>query len=111
MVWCGDILLTRFSDSLSAGFPSPAEGYEDEPLNLHSYIVRNPAATFFYRVQGDVLRDEHIRDGSILVCDRSVLPQIGRLIVAEHAGGFVVIRWKDQHVIICGVVIACVTRF
>jgi hypothetical protein len=51
---------------INAGFPSAAEGYEDQPLDLHEYLVRNPAATFFYRVQGDCLRHEYLRDGSNL---------------------------------------------
>jgi 4-hydroxy-4-methyl-2-oxoglutarate aldolase len=54
------------AEYLSAGFPSAAEGYEDEPLNLHDWLVQNPAATFFYRVRGDELRDEFVRDGAIL---------------------------------------------
>ena len=108
----GSAMLTRFSDSLSAGFPSPAEGYEDEPLNLHTFVVRNPAATFFYRVKGDVLRHEHIRDGSILVVDRSVRPVGGKLVVAELDGAFVVVRFRvPPPPVVCGVVIACLVRF
>jgi DNA polymerase V len=83
-----------FSDNLSAGFPSAAEGYEDEPLNLHDWIVRNPAATFLYRVRGRDLEHEHVCDGSVLVVDRSVRPTDKRLIVAEVDGVFVVCRYR-----------------
>ena len=31
----------------SAGFPSPADDYLDVDLNLHQYLVKHPAATFF----------------------------------------------------------------
>lgn len=96
---------------VSAGFPSAAEGYEDEPLNLHEWIVRNPASTFFYRVQGDDLLIEHIRDGSVLVVDRSVTPSRGRLILIEHGGDFSVMRFRPAaELVVCGVVIAVVTR-
>lgn len=104
-------LLATFSDSLSAGFPSAAEGYEDEPLNLHDWLVRNPAATFLFRVNGDALCDEHVRDGSVLVVDRSLRPSRGRLIVAEECGQFIVTRFHpDQEAVICGVVVAIVIR-
>jgi hypothetical protein len=105
-------LIARYSDNLSAGFPSAAEGYEDDPLNLHELVVRNPAATFFYRVRGDALRHECVRDGAILVVDRSVTPSHGKLIVAEQDGDFVVIRFqRDLPVIVCGVVVAALIRF
>ena len=101
-----------YSDNLSAGFPSAAEGYEDEPLNLHNWLVLNPAATFFYRIRGDELRAEHVRDGSILVVDRSLHPRLGRLVIIEEAGAFVVCRFQaDRPMLVCGVVVAAVTRF
>ena len=97
---------------ISAGFPSAAEGYEDQPLNLHDWIVHNPAATFFYRVRGDALRHEYLRDGSILVVDRSVTPTCGKLVLIEDEGDFVVCRFRPNHPqTVCGVVIAAVTRF
>jgi DNA polymerase V len=106
-------IFSRQLESVSAGFPSAAEGYEDEPLNLHDFLVRNPAATFFYRVRGDDLTAaEHIRDGSILVVDRSVPATRGRLVLVEAAGAFAVVRCRatDAPVRLCGVVTAVVTR-
>jgi DNA polymerase V len=101
----------RSSDLVSAGFPSAAEGYEDEPLNLHDWVVRNPAATFFFKARGDELLAEHIRDGSILVVDRSVRPSVGRLVVVEDRGEFAVARFRPGvPVLVCGVVTAVLTR-
>lgn len=108
-----DLVLPHYLEWVSAGFPSAAEGYEDEPLNLHELLVKNPAATFFYRVAGDHLRAEFIRDGSILVVDRSVRPKRGRLALVEHDGEFIVVRFPPdwEPVEVCGVVVAVVTRF
>ena len=103
--------MRRLAGDISAGFPSAAEGYEDEPLNLHAWIVRNPAATFFYRVRGDALRTEHIRDGTILVVDRSITPTLGKLVLIEDQGAFVVCRFQNRPTLVCGVVIAAVTKF
>ncbi len=96
---------------ISAGFPSAAEGYEDRPLNLQQFLVKNPAATFFYRVRGDELCQEFLRDGSILVVDRSLMPSRGRLVVLEQDGAFVVCRYDASPALVCGVVVAAVTRF
>jgi DNA polymerase V len=105
------LVFDRCSDLLSAGFPSAAEGYEDEPLDLHAWVVRNPAATFFFRARGDELCHEHIRDGSILVVDRSVRPSAGRLVVVEDGGEFAVVRFRaGVPATVCGVVTAVLTK-
>ncbi|MCC6240082.1 MAG: DNA polymerase V [Phycisphaerales bacterium] len=102
----------RLIGHINAGFPSAAEGYEDQPLNLHDLCVQNPAATFFYRVVGDELIDEHLCDGALLVVDRSVRPAPGKLVVAESDGAFVVCRFKrSASAVVCGVVVAAVVRF
>ena len=38
--------------SASAGFPSPAENYVEEKLNLNSYLIKNKESSFFVRVSG-----------------------------------------------------------
>lgn len=96
---------------VSAGFPSPAEGYEDESLDVHRYVVKNPAATFFYRVRDDTLTRDGILDGSVLVVDRSVSPKPGKLAVVEDGGAFAVVRLGGRDRVVFGVVVACVTRF
>lgn len=67
---------------VSAGFPSPAEDYEDKRLDINEYLVRNPVATFFFPVQGDSMQGAGIIDGDILVVDRSVTPLHGHIVVA-----------------------------
>lgn len=95
---------------IAAGFPSAAEGFEDEPLDLHKWLVRRPAATFFFRAQG--LEHEHICDGSVLVVDRSLTPARGRLVLIEADGAFAVTRYQpagDPSTVV-GVVTAVITR-
>mgnify|MGYP001110636459 CR=1 FL=1 len=73
------------------GFPSPAEDYTDRGLDLNEHLVPHPAATFFMRAAGDAT-DGDIRDGDLLVVDRSLDPGRGDLVVATGAGELVVTR-------------------
>ncbi len=103
---------TRFiwPGQIAAGFPSPAEGFEDQELDLHAYLVERPAATFFFRVAGDSMRDEGILDGAVLVVDRSLAPAPGRVAVTQEDGGFVVCRLTHKPAEVFGIVSACVAR-
>lgn len=98
---------------IPAGFPSPAQGYEDEPLDLHEMLVPRPAATFFYRVRGSALERDGLPHDSILVVDRFVNPRPGQLVVADREGERVVCRLprSAKRLIVWGVVMAAVVRF
>ena len=96
---------------IAAGFPSPAEGFEDQGLDLHAHLVRCPAATFFFRASGDSMRDEGVLDGALLVVDRSISPRPGRLAIVKLDGCFVVARLTKQPVEVFGLIVACVVRF
>ncbi len=73
------------------GFPSPAEDYTDRGLDLNEHLVPHPAATFFMRAAGDAT-DGDIRDGDLLVVDRSLEAGRGDLVVAAAGGDLVVTR-------------------
>ncbi|SFL94710.1 LexA family protein [Nitrosomonas communis] len=67
---------------IPAGFSSPAEDYIDKKLDLNSYLIRNKAATYFFRVIGHSMTGAHIHDGDMLVVDRSVEPKHGHIVLA-----------------------------
>ncbi len=75
---------------VQAGFPSPADGYLTDTLNLHDLVVKNPPATFFVRVVGDSMKDAGIVSGDILVVDRSLEPRQDKIVVAILDGEFTV---------------------
>ena len=82
---------------VKAGFPSPAEDYVDQALNLHSYSVKNEAATFFLRASGDSMTGAGIFDGDILVVDRSVPADHKRIVIAAIDGELTVKRLLRQN--------------
>ncbi len=71
-----------FSSRVPAGFPSPAEEYAEGPLDLHHYLIRHPAATFYVRVTGQSMTGAGILDGDVLVVDRAREPRHGDIVVA-----------------------------
>ena len=84
----------KISGSVVAGFPSPAEQYQEPPLDLNELLVKRPAATFFVRVQGDSMTGAGIHDGDLLVVDRSLRPASGDVIIACVDGDFTVKTYR-----------------
>ena len=83
-------------ESVSAGFPSPAEDYLDKKLDLVEYCIKNPAATFFIRVEGDSMKGVGIFDGDIIIVDKSLPAKPLDIIVAVINGEFLVKRLRKQ---------------
>ena len=85
-----------FGHSVPAGFPSPAEDYLDMDLNLHEYLVQNPAATFCVRVVGDSMLEANIRSGDVMVVDRALDPINNSIVLAVLDGDFTVKRIRKN---------------
>lgn len=75
-----------------AGWPSPAEDYVEENLDLHRHVVRNEPATFFFHASGDSMLGAGIHDGDILVVDRSLQAVSGKVVIAAVDGELTVKR-------------------
>ena len=85
-------LAPLYSHSISAGFPSPADDYIEDRLDLNELLVSNKAATFFLRVKGDSMVNAGIHHGDIIVVDRSVQPAHRSIVVAVVDGELTVKR-------------------
>jgi len=84
--------LPIFLESVSAGFPSPAEDYIEGRLDLNDFLIRNPSATFFVRVTGDSMIEAGVYSGDILVVDRSLNPKDGSIVISVIDGELIVKR-------------------
>ena len=83
--------------SASAGFPSPAENYVEEKLNLNSYLIKNKESSFFVRVSGDSMINVGIFDNYILIVDRSLDPKRQSIVIVSIDGELVIKKlMKDQ---------------
>lgn len=68
--------------TVPAGFPSPAEDWVEERLDLYKMLVEHPACTFFVQARGDSMREAGILDGDILVVDRVLRAEHGDIVIA-----------------------------
>lgn len=91
-----EIKLPLFLESVSAGFPSPADDYMEHKLDLNEFIIKTPSATFFVRVTGDSMIDVGIHSGDLLVVDRSLTPKDGSIIIAVINGELTVKKLQKQ---------------
>ena len=71
-----------------SGFPSPANDYIENPINLNELLVKRPSATFLMRFRGHEMIFSGIKNNCILVIDRSIQPGNGDIIVATIDDSF-----------------------
>ena len=81
---------------VAAGFPSPAEDYVEGSLDLNTYLVKHPAATFFVRVTGDSMIGAGIHPDDLLIVDRSLEPADKKVVIAVVEGDITVKRFRRR---------------
>ncbi len=77
---------------IQAGFPSPAQDFINETIDLNKELINHPAATFYGRVVGDSMIKEGIEEGDVLIIDRSLEPHNKDLVVCCIDGEFTLKR-------------------
>ena len=83
-------------EGISAGFPSPADDFKETRISLDRELVKNKEATFYARVSGDSMVGAGLDDGDLLVIDRSLSPENGKIAVCLIDGEFTVKRIKKE---------------
>lgn len=123
----------RIETSVQAGFPSPAEDFYAERIDVLQHIILHPQATYALGVKGDSLSGVGIFHGDVILVDRAIRPRHGLIVVAVVDGSFTCKRlWQQggqiklqaanpayadivpregQTIEVWGVVLACIKRF
>ena len=83
-------------EGISAGFPSPANDFKETRISLDRELVKNKEATFYARVSGDSMIGAGLDDGDLLVIDRSLNPENGKIAICLIDGEFTVKRIKKE---------------
>ena len=89
----GQLLINQ---GISAGFPSPADDFKETRISLDRELVKNKEATFYARVSGDSMVGAGLDDGDLLVIDRSLNPENGKIAICLIDGEFTVKRIKKE---------------
>ncbi|RAU81948.1 LexA family protein [Pontibacter arcticus] len=87
-----ELELPMLQPYIAAGFPSPADDYLEDHVNLRQLLIRNPTATYLVRVRGNSMEDANIYDEDILVVDRSIKASAGQILIGSVNGEFTVKR-------------------
>ncbi|MFC0268594.1 LexA family protein [Kushneria aurantia] len=83
-----------------AGFPSPAQDYVSDTIDLNHTLIPHPAATYLVTATGDSMQTADgagIQSGDLLVVDRSPEPRHGDIVIAVIDGEMVVKELRTQH--------------
>ena len=86
-----DLTFDLYDQGVSAGNPQPPCGDSSEKIDLNKLLITNEIATYFCRVSGRSM-EPHIRDGDVLVVDKSIEPKVGKIVIATINGEMTVKR-------------------
>ena len=82
--------------AVPAGFPSPADDFIEEEIDLQRLLITNRPATFLVRVAGDSMIGKGLFSGDLAIVDRSLVPQNGDIIVVDVDGERSFKVWERQ---------------
>jgi len=88
------------------GFPSPAQGYEDNSLDMNRILIRHPAASILMEIQSSRYSRVGIFEGDLVIIDRSLNPDKKSIVVFEESGEFRIGRLEkiSEDLVVFGVV-------
>ena len=96
LIQSSNLKIPLFLSFVRVSFPSPADDYEERPLDLDELVIQHPEATFYVRVSGESMQDAGIDDGDVLVVDRAIDARHNAIIVAILNGKFTVKRLHQE---------------
>lgn len=91
------LVLLLASCSAQLGFPSPAEDFNTEPVDVMKKLMPYPQSMFLLRVKGHSMREDGVLDDDVLVVSKAVKPKSGHLVVALLESEFTVKRLHLRH--------------
>lgn len=82
------VSIPLYACPVAAGFPSPADDFIEERIDLNRMLVKNKDATYFVNATGDSMVDAGIQPGNFLVIDSSL--------AADAKDGMIVVACIDD---------------
>lgn len=82
------------SSANATGFTAAADDYMERGIDLNEQLIRNKPATFFMKVSGNSMVNAGIYHGDIVIVDRSLTPQNGKIVIAVIDGEMLIRRYE-----------------
>lgn len=79
-----------FANRVSCGFPSPADEYVEDLIDIRDYLIKNELSTFYVRASGNSMTDAMIGEGALLIIDRSLDYRSSSKFLCFYDGDFTV---------------------
>jgi len=79
----------------ATGFGAAADDYMDRGIDLNEQLIMNKPATFFMRVSGHSMVNAGIYDDDIVIVDKSIKPQNGKIVIAVLDGELLIRRYEQ----------------
>ena len=84
--------------SVPAGYPSPAQDYLQEELDITSYMLGpRRASIFLFRIGGHSMKDAGILHDDIIIVDRALDAKDGHIVVASMYGEFTCKYYREKN--------------
>ena len=83
-------------ESVAAGFPSPAQDYTEDFIDLNEYLIHNPLSTFVLRVNSLSMKNAGIDIDDQILIDRSLNAEHGDIVLALINNEFTVKRLMKE---------------
>ena len=81
----------------ATGFSAAADDYMERGIDLNEELVRNKPATFFMRVNSNVMKEAGIYKEDVVVVDRSLKAATGKVIIAVLNGELLIRRFEKNN--------------
>lgn len=79
----------------ATGFGAAADDYMERGIDLNEQLIINKPATFFMRVSGNSMINAGIYDEDIVIVDKSIKPQNGKIVIAVLDGELLIRRYEQ----------------
>ena len=73
---------------VEAGFPTPGEENLLDTITLDDFLIDNKEASFILRVKGDSMDDAGIKEGDLVIVERTETAKAGQIVIAEVDGAW-----------------------
>ncbi|MES2849932.1 MAG: translesion error-prone DNA polymerase V autoproteolytic subunit [Bacteroidota bacterium] len=78
----------------ATGFGAAADDYMERGIDLNEQLIINKPATFFMRVSGNSMVNAGIFDDDIVIVDKSIKAQNGKIVIAVLDGELLIRRYE-----------------